>query len=228
MARRTKEEAAAFREAERARVAANKAARAQKKIDDAARKEAARMARAYAKLEAAARDLAVRLQRAQEREAKKADMIKWRTFAIEAIIKAAVNAQHTLGEIDARGLHTLARDIGTCIQDLPVIPSGLISKKALAMVKESKRYKPTQEHYNPNQVMGHRILDYYLKHGYPDRPLFDFDPKLVELLTEARRTHEVTAEENRQLVKYQRNHVFTTPEQSYLMAGIDLIEKNIS
>lgn len=200
MSRRTAEEAAQYRAEEAARIAENKAARAENK----------RLAESAAEQK--------RLAKEQDRF----ELINERTRSIMLIVKDAVDR----GSLSDRAYSTKARDIGTCIQDMPAIKSGKISVEAAYKKRVQYNYKPTLEHYYPNQWMGAYMLDYFMEHGYqPSGPgLYDFDLTLVQLIIQARGVHEVTFEENQALRPFQKIGVFGSPEESYGLAGIELID----
>lgn len=199
MARRTKQEAAAWRETERARVEQNKLQR-----------QIARLAREAAIKEERERK---QLEREQERE----EAIIERTDTIAAIVIRTITLP-----FEEKRLIRRARDIGVHIQDLPPILTGKISiavKKDL----EENGIRPTLEHFIPNAVAGRRILMYFKEHGY-NGDGFDFEPKLVEMLDEYRQVHKVTKAENQRLRQYQLAHKFTTWEDTYQQAGIVLVD----
>lgn len=199
MARRTKQEAAAWRETERARVEQNKVQR-----------QIARLAREAAIKEERERK---QLEREQERE----EAIIERTDTIAAIVIRTITLP-----FEEKRLIRRARDIGVHIQDLPPILTGKISIAAKKDLEENG-IRPTLEHFVPNAVAGRRILMYFKEHGYNgDR--FDFEPKLVEMLDEYRQVHKVTKVENQRLRQHQLAHKFTTWEDTYQQAGIVLVD----
>lgn len=199
MARRTKQEAAAWRETERARVEQSKLQR-----------QIARLAREAAIKEERERK---QLEREQERE----EAIIERTDTIAAIVIRTITLP-----FEEKRLIRRARDIGVHIQDLPPILTGKISIAAKKDLEENG-IRPTLEHFIPNAVAGRRILMYFREHGY-NGDGFDFDPKLVEMLDEYRQVHKVTKAENQRLRQYQLAHKFTTWEDTYQQAGIVLVD----
>lgn len=199
MARRTKQEAAAWRETERARVEQNKVQR-----------QIARLAREAAIKEERERK---QLEREQERE----EAIIERTDTIAAIVIRTITLP-----FEEKRLIRRARDIGVHIQDLPPILTGKISIAAKKDLEENG-IRPTLEHFIPNAVAGRRILMYFKEHGY-NGDGFDFEPKLVEMLDEYRQVHKVTKVENQRLRQHQLAHKFTTWEDTYQQAGIVLVD----
>lgn len=199
MARRTKQEAAAWRETERARVEQSKLQR-----------QIARLAREAAIKEERERK---QLEREQERE----EAIIERTDTIAAIVIRTITLP-----FEEKRLIRRARDIGVHIQDLPPILTGKISIAAKKDLEENG-IRPTLEHFIPNAVAGRRILMYFKEHGY-NGDGFDFEPKLVEMLDEYRQVHKVTKAENQRLRQYQLAHKFTTWEDTYQQAGIVLVD----
>jgi len=199
VARRTKQEAAAWRETERARVEQSKLQR-----------QIARLAREAAIKEERERK---QLEREQERE----EAIIERTDTIAAIVIRTITLP-----FEEKRLIRRARDIGVHIQDLPPILTGKISIAAKKDLEENG-IRPTLEHFIPNAVAGRRILMYFKEHGY-NGDGFDFEPKLVEMLDEYRQVHKVTKAENQRLRQYQLAHKFTTWEDTYQQAGIVLVD----
>lgn len=116
-----------------------------------------------------------------------------------------------------------ARQIGEKIQDLPTDYSGLASVNFLKMAGTSpKKVKEfiCEEHYNPNQVMGQRIVDMF-----KDKDEID-DLELYEVMLEGVKVHRVTKYENNALRPFQETKAFVDPDTSYKFAGVELLPWN--
>lgn len=208
MKRRTKAEAAAFREQQARGVAERNAATLARRAREQAEEAARKLAKAQVKL----------------------DLVTDRYAAIFKVIEGAIEMQALLGELPEKRISNWGRDIASSIKDLPTTYSGFISKKALAKMYEhykngDKRYYPTSEHYNPNQVMGVRIIRHFLKKGFIEGNILNVDKELQEFLHEATFVHHVTYQENLDLRRHQKESIFTTWQDAYNSCGIgELLE----
>ena len=224
MKRRTKAEAVAFREQQAREVAARKVARTQKKLLQQAELQAKREAR-DAKREQRIAELAFqKAQREQNSIARKQLIVRDRTSSIISIIEGLRTHIEFFGEPSEVTINNIGRDIASSLKDLPTTYSGLISKKALRTWWEyhqrGENYYPTHEHYNPNQVMGVRIVRHFLKKGFIARDRIDIDPDLKAFLVDAVKVHKVTYKENLDLRRHQKEATFTTWQDSYNSCGI--------
>ena len=224
MKRRTKAEAAAFREQQAREVAERKAARAQKKLLQEAERRARRDAR-LAKREQRIAELAFkRSQRFELSVARKELITRDRTSSIISIIEGLRTHIEFFGEPSEVTINNIGRDIASSLKDLPITYSGLISRKALRTwweyYQRGENYYPTHEHYNPNQVMGVRIVRHFLRKGFIARDRINIDPDLKAFLVEAVKVHKVTYKENLDLRRHQKEATFTTWQDSYNSCGI--------
>lgn len=110
-----------------------------------------------------------------------------------------------------------ARGIGTTIFDFPVVWSGYDSIEAYK-VRCKQNYKPCPEHFYPRQWAGERLLTKII--NLKDQ--FSFTEFLHDLC-EFCHVHNVTSQENQELIKYQQTDTFVSPPYSYKQAGIELI-----
>lgn len=118
-------------------------------------------------------------------------------------------------------IHEHGRSIGNDIHDLIVVWTGKESKQSIAererLQAQGKKYEHCDEHFWPRQWAGIQIANLVLKYKK------DFNMCiLAEHLHDFCHVHRVTAEENGRLIQYQKVHVFTTPDECYKLAEIDL------
>lgn len=212
MARRTKLQMVAFRQQQ-----------AYERALDAIRKE-------WNSLEKEQRELAERERVKQERIDRKNRMIRNRIGSIISLIRGMFDHIETFGSLTETDISDIGRDISSSIKDLPTTHSGLISWKALANCYHHhkhglKKYYPTEEHFNPNQVMGVRIVRHFLKKGFIEGDRINIDPDLLAILEEATRVHHVTYQENLDLREHQKEITFVHWKDAYDALGIgDLLE----
>lgn len=115
-------------------------------------------------------------------------------------------------------LNILARTIGNSLFDMTPIWSGYKSKALIAAELIDPKTKKCAEHYYPRQLAGWRIIEHILRYKGIKKA------KLIELVRIFNQVHYTTAAENTKLVPYQKYGVFTTPEESYKQAGVELIK----
>jgi hypothetical protein len=95
--------------------------------------------------------------------------------------------------------------------------TGKISKKALAELHPdsgSKKVRLSEEHVYPRKVAAKRLIQNNALTAKEMETIFR---------EEYGRLHYITPEENKAAIRFQKSDVFTTPEEVYRQAGIDLL-----
>jgi len=185
---------------EKERRASQKAANAEK-----ARVEAARIA-------------ANKVERANNKKRDRTVVFYVYEDAITGLIR-----RHNEGLVGTREKNMYARILGRQLaHELQSRYIGKISVVALQMgweaFKKGEKYNPTAEHFNPSQVMGHKMVNTFLALGYFDVGVMN------ELLDEALQTNKTTAQENMKLREEQKHGKFVSADVAYAKCGIVLVD----
>lgn len=131
--------------------------------------------------------------------------------------------RHNEGLIGDRERNMYARILGRQLaHELESRYIGKISVAALQMgweaFKKGEKYSPTAEHFNPSQVMGHKMVNTFLALGHFDVGVMN------ELLDEALQTNKTTADENMKLREEQKHGKFVSADVAYAKCGIVLVD----
>lgn len=122
---------------------------------------------------------------------------------------------HDADVMSERELKKHARDLSNSIYDFPVLWTGHRTKASVGM-KSNER---TKEHFYPRQWAGEIALDYFLTHP-------NIAPEELRVFVDVfRQVHYTTAEENRNLMKYQKEHGGHNWRESYAAACSELIQE---
>ena len=95
--------------------------------------------------------------------------------------------------------------------------TGKISKKALIELHPdsgSKRVRLSEEHVYPRKIAAKRLIQDAILTAKEMEKIFK---------EEYGRLHYITPEENKAAIRFQKSDVFTTPEEVYQQAGIELL-----
>ena len=135
-------------------------------------------------------------------------------MSVDSVTKAIIGL---LTQIDNMPDNDLARYIGNCIFEAPVIRSGLISESLV----DDYGFRPErvcEDHYNSRQMAG---LKFVLAHR--EKPLSYDD--IISMLEEFRRVHLVTSSENIKLSPIQNGYDtrYLSWQEQYELAGIKLV-----
>lgn len=105
--------------------------------------------------------------------------------------------------------------------DVTTIPSGLISEKLIKTHKPTNRkYRTsnvTHEHYKTRTETCNQICDEYLSGNLTEE-------RLKYLIYEGRKVHFVTSQENIDLCVFQQDEKYSTWQEQYKAAGINLVD----
>lgn len=191
---------------------------AARRIREAEERVAAAIARkSTSDAKKAAKEAALQLAR-EEKECDRHETMMWQTHFALVIAAEANRLERELGRPLPKMRNVAARNVGTSVQDMSSIFTGMASKKANEIKAGQWWYKPVEEHQYPNQVAGHDLITLNV---VPTDDML-FDPAVLDLFKRARMVNWVTAQENRDLVEFQKYGKFTTPEASYADAGIEM------
>ena len=155
-----------------------------------------------------------------DRERAKMEKIRNHCGALADVI-TAVKSIHEKAEAPQKAF--IETMIGAAIWYIPKPPNawtGRISKAALKSFHSTSGIeKPrfSEEHIYPRKVAARLLIERKELNG----------PALFKLFTEKfGRLHYITPDENKAVIRFQKDAVFTEPETAYLQAGIDLVEVN--
>lgn len=136
--------------------------------------------------------------------------------AISAL--SAIYHDESMDHLQRGLLETL---IGAGIWYLPnskLLFSGKVSRAALEKIKNDPTLKLVQEHGFPRKVAGNKLFNEYLKEIKEDSNAF-----YNLFLEKFGKYNLVLKEENLRLKKFQKTGVFTSEEEAYSAAGIELV-----
>lgn len=136
--------------------------------------------------------------------------------AIDAL--SAIYHDESMDYVQRGLLETL---IGAGIWYLPnskLLFSGKISRAALEKIKNDSTVKLVQEHGFPRKVAGNKLFNEHLELIKEDSNAF-----YTLFVEKFGKYNLVLKEENMQLKKFQKTAVFTTEEDAYSAAGIELV-----
>lgn len=184
--------------------------------------EAKRQLKALLREQRRQEDEADRRNRAEAKETARQRKLMIQTFIINNTAEGMKRFEAVMGPLSLDDKRVFARSIGNDIQDMASIKTGKISILAKAERDIDPKYRPTEEHCYPNQVAGMDVLSEYTSHSLDGG--FVPDAGVDAILALARRVNLVTKDENSDLIPYQKYGVYTTPEESYRKAGIELVD----
>lgn len=154
--------------------------------------------------------------------------LSYKILKVTADLKSA-HELYKEGVMNDQARNEWARAVGNAIYDAKHVHSGLVSGKALqhrytTVVINGKKATDsawTPEHFIPRQIAGHWMLDWALSLDVFDMTRLS---EVHEKIQQYRFAHYVLPQENNDLRPHQKKGTFTTPEESYKKAGIDLYE----
>ena len=133
-------------------------------------------------------------------------------------IHKSIPQKHDFRKDDEDLIKYHGRSISNDLYDLPFIFTGMESKQCVRIKNIDPSYKPVEEHLWPRQWCGEYIVRMFLDH----EKQFTIS-ELVKLVYRYSHVHYVTKEENQLLRPYQKVSTFESPEESYKLAGIEMV-----
>lgn len=118
-------------------------------------------------------------------------------------------------------LNVLARTVGNNLFDMTHTWSGFKSRKLIEAEQLSIKVKKCPEHFYPRQVAGWRIVEHIVRYKGISKK------KLCEYIKVFTQVHYTLPEENTKLIPYQKYGVFISPEHSYKLAEVELVQVKI-